>query len=152
MRDANDDDQQLTDDEATDGTFLTDDDVSDPNGIDEMNMEATREQYSHAHNESWLSAPPPRARRARAVRRRAPGPRPPASDIEVAPGRIAIAQGQVYIIGALLIIQLFLITTALYELLSGRNQILWQIALGSLIIFVIALVVAIWPRRARDGF
>ena len=154
MRNTNDDDQQLSDDgdDAADGEFLTDDDdVNDPDEVvetdetDAVNVESPR-------NESWLSAPAPRARRARAVRRRVPGPRPPASDIEVAPGRIAIAQGQVYIIGGLLVIQLFLITTALLELLSGRYQILWEMAVGSLGIFIVALVVALWPRRARDVF
>ncbi|HUY79307.1 MAG TPA: hypothetical protein VMV29_21235 [Ktedonobacterales bacterium] len=92
---------------------------------------------------------PPRAARLGAYRR---SPRSLAPDVAGAPGSIAIAQGQIFIIGAILIAQLFLITTALYELLSGRTQLLWWIAGASLVGFVVALVVTLWPRRARDNF
>lgn len=67
------------------------------------------------------------------------------------PGRMAIVQGQVYIVGVILIAQLLLITTALYELLSGRPETLWWIAAASLAGFLIALVVALWPRQRVLG-
>ena len=85
---------------------------------------------------------PPRD--ARGVR---PGP-----DFLGAQGRIAIVQGQVYLVGFILIAQLFLITTALFELLSGRTDLLWWIALASLIGFGIALLIALWPRSRVKGF
>jgi|SRR5579862_6918894 len=122
---------------------------SDGNETDENSL---GESLAHTDADAWVTGLPPRVRRSRRAARRPPGPRPPASDVEVAPGRIAIAQGQVYITGALLIVQLFLITTALYELLSGQPQTLWGIAGASLLAFIVALVVAIWPRRVRDGF
>jgi hypothetical protein len=62
-------------------------------------------------------------------------------------GRVAIVQAQVYLVGAIVIAQLFLITTALYELLSGHTAVLWWIALAALIGFLLALVIALWPRR-----
>jgi hypothetical protein len=62
------------------------------------------------------------------------------------PGRIAIVQGQVYIAGLVLIAQLVMVTLALYELLSGRPDTLWGIAAASLAGFILALVVALWPR------
>ena len=96
-----------------------------------------------------VGPPPRRAARLGAYRRR---PRSLAPDVAGAPGAIAIAQGQIFIIGAILIAQLFLITTALYELLSGRTQLLWWIAGASLVGFAVALVVTFWPRRARDNF
>lgn len=79
------------------------------------------------------------------------GPRP-GPDFRGAPGRVAIVQGQVYLVGAILIAQLFLITTALYELLSGRTALLWWIALAALIGFLLALLIALWPRRAVMDF
>lgn len=75
-----------------------------------------------------------------------PGPREPG-----APGRIAIVQGQVFIVGAILIAQLWLITDALYSLLSGRSQALGWLTLASGTGFVIALVVWLWPRRRTYG-
>jgi hypothetical protein len=63
------------------------------------------------------------------------------------PGRIAIVQGQVFLVGAILVVQLWLITDALYSLLSGRTQDLGWLALASGAGFVIALVVWLWPRR-----
>jgi hypothetical protein len=57
------------------------------------------------------------------------------------PGRIAIVQGQVFIVGAILVVQLWLITDALFSLLSGVTQDLGWLALA------IALVVWLWPRR-----
>lgn len=69
-----------------------------------------------------------------------------------APGRVAIVQGQVYIVAVILIIQLFLITTGLYEFLSGRTQPLWPLTVLSGIGFAIALLVALWPRRRSKGY
>ncbi len=79
------------------------------------------------------------------------GPRP-GPDVRGAPGRIAIVQGQVYLVAAILITQLFLITTALYELLSGQTSPLWGIALACLIGFLLTLLIALWPRRNVTGF
>jgi hypothetical protein len=69
------------------------------------------------------------------------------ADHQGALGRVAIVQAQVYLVGAIVIAQLFLITTALYELLSGHTAVLWWIALAALIGFLLALVIALWPRR-----
>ncbi|MEO7002769.1 MAG: hypothetical protein ABI068_13215 [Ktedonobacterales bacterium] len=79
------------------------------------------------------------------------GPRP-GPDFLGAPGRIAIVQAQVYLVGVLLILQLFLITTALYELLSGQTNLLWWLALANLVIFLLTLVIALWPRQRVRGF
>ena len=62
-------------------------------------------------------------------------------------GRTAIVQGQVYIVAVILIAQLLIITDALYQLLSGRTDSLFWLALVSLIGFALALLVAYWPRR-----
>lgn len=79
------------------------------------------------------------------------GPRP-GPDYRGALGRVAIVQGQVYLVGAIVIAQLFLITTALYELLSGRTSQLWWIALTCLIGFLLTLLIALWPRRSVKDF
>ena len=71
----------------------------------------------------------------------------PGPDFAGAPGRVAIVQGQVYIVGIILVAQLFLCTTALLDLLSGHPDTLWLIAGISLAGFLIALLVALWPRR-----
>lgn len=66
-------------------------------------------------------------------------------------GRMAIVQGQVYIVGVILIMQLWIITTALFELLSGRPQNLWALTIASGTGFAIALVVMLWPgRRSQE--
>ncbi|GAC1435582.1 MAG: hypothetical protein PVS3B3_25480 [Ktedonobacteraceae bacterium] len=62
-------------------------------------------------------------------------------------GRTAIVQGQVYIVAVILIAQLFLVTDALYELLSGYSRSLIWLALVSFIGFAFALLVALWARR-----
>src|SRR5947209_6888798 len=62
-------------------------------------------------------------------------------------GRTAIVQGQVFIVGIILIVQLWLITDALFELLSGQASPLLWLALVSFIGFAMALLVAFWPRR-----
>ena len=62
-------------------------------------------------------------------------------------GRTAIVQGQVYIVAIILIMQLFLVTDALYELLSGRSGTLIWLSMVSFIGFVLALFVTLWPSR-----
>lgn len=75
-----------------------------------------------------------------------------ASESSGAPGRVAIVQGQVYVVGAILVAQLFLCTTALFELLSGDKDVLLPIAAASLGGFVVALLVTLWPRRRSKGY
>ncbi len=62
-------------------------------------------------------------------------------------GRTAIVQGQLLIVAIIVIVQLWLITDALYELLSGRLSNLGWLAIVSGLGFVFALVVSFWPRR-----
>lgn len=62
-------------------------------------------------------------------------------------GRIAIVQGQVFILAVIVIAQLWLVTDALYELLSGRHNLLGYLALASFLCFIVALIVSLWPRR-----
>ncbi len=62
-------------------------------------------------------------------------------------GRIAIVQGQVFLLAVIVIAQLWLITDALYELLSGRAASLGWLALASGLAFALALVITLWPRR-----
>lgn len=76
----------------------------------------------------------------------------PGPDFLGAQGRIAIVQGQIYLVGIILIAQLFLITTALFELLSGRDTLLWWIALAALVGFLLSLLIALWPRSRVKGF
>jgi hypothetical protein len=76
----------------------------------------------------------------------------PGPDFTGAPGRVAIVQGQVYLVGVILVTQLVLCTLALYELLSGRTDRLWWIAGISLVGFLIALLVALWPRRRTVSY
>jgi len=61
-------------------------------------------------------------------------------------------QGQVYLVGIILVTQLVLVTVALLELLEGRTNRLWWIAGISLVGFIIALVVTFWPRSRVKGF
>jgi len=63
------------------------------------------------------------------------------------PGRAAIVQGQILLVAIILIVQLWLITDALYELLSGRTYRLGWLALVSGLGFVLALIIWLWPRR-----
>lgn len=65
-------------------------------------------------------------------------------------GRIALVQGQVFLVAIIVIVQLWLITDALYELLSGRTALLGWLALASLIGFILALVITFWPSRRID--
>jgi hypothetical protein len=62
-------------------------------------------------------------------------------------GRTAIVQGQVYLVAIILIAQLWLVTDALYELLSGHSDPLVRLALASTLGFVLALIITFWPRR-----
>jgi hypothetical protein len=79
------------------------------------------------------------------------GPRP-GPNFQGAQGRIAIVQGQLYLIGAIIVAQLFLCTTELYELLSGQSTSLWWIAGAQLVGFLVVLLVALWPRRRISGY
>lgn len=124
--------------------------ATDESDNDQWAEEAT------ADSQLWADmARAPRANPDDPIVRRPPadarGPRP-GPDSRGAPGRIAIVQGQVYLVGVILITQLFLITTALYEMLSGRTGLLWWIALAQLAGFLLALVISLWPRRRVRGF
>lgn len=66
-------------------------------------------------------------------------------------GRTAIVQGQVFLVGIILIVQLWLITEALFELLSGRASSLGWLALASALGFALALIISFWPRRRVEG-
>jgi hypothetical protein len=66
-------------------------------------------------------------------------------------GRIAIVQGQVFLLAVIMIAQLWLITDALQLLLAGRTANLGWLALVSGIGFVLALVITFWPRRRILG-
>jgi hypothetical protein len=67
-------------------------------------------------------------------------------------GRIAIVQAQVFLLAVILVAQLWLITDALYELLSGRTANLGWLALASGVGFVLALVIAFWPRKRIEEY
>lgn len=66
-------------------------------------------------------------------------------------GRIAIVQGQVFLVAIILIAQLCLVTVALFELLSGRTGLLGWLSLASGVSFALALIVSFWPRRRIEG-
>ncbi|SRR5579884_909588 len=79
------------------------------------------------------------------------GPRPGPHYLGLA-GRTAIVQGQVFLVAVLLILQLWLITDALYNLLSGNPPaVLGWLTLISALCFVLALIIAFWPRRRIKG-
>ncbi len=78
------------------------------------------------------------------------GPRPGPNYLGI-PGRTALVQGQVFLVAAIVVVQLWLITDALYELLSGRPGFLGWITLISGLGFVLALVVSVFPRRRITG-
>ncbi|MBX5459032.1 MAG: hypothetical protein IRZ31_19230 [Thermogemmatispora sp.] len=81
--------------------------------------------------------PPPRGRHGLL-----PGPR-----YLGIPGRAAIVQAQVLLVALIVIVQLWLVTDALYELLSGRTRLLPWLTIASLLGFVLALVITLWPSR-----
>lgn len=87
------------------------------------------------------------------VRRPPRGPRGPLPGPRElgTPGRVAIVQGQVFVVGVILIAQLWLVTDALFQLLSGHAQALGWLTLASGAGFAIALVVWLWPRRRTKG-
>jgi hypothetical protein len=73
-----------------------------------------------------------------------PRPGPYFSGLE---GRIAIVQGQVFLLAVILIAQIWLITDALYELFSARPERLGWLALASGLGFALALLISFWPQR-----
>lgn len=79
------------------------------------------------------------------------GPVPGPTD-QGSPGRAAIVQGQVYLVAVVVIVQLFLVTVSLNELLSGRTSPLWGITAISFVGFLIALLVHFWPRKIVKGY
>lgn len=78
------------------------------------------------------------------------GPRPGPNYLGI-PGRAAIVQGQVFLLAIIVIAQLFIITDALYELLSGRPDLLGWLTLFSAIGFALALLISFWPLRRIEG-
>ena len=88
---------------------------------------------------------PPVVRPPRGPRGPMPGPNYRGSS-----GRIAIVQGQIFIVAVILIVQLWLITVALFDLLSGQTSILAWLALVSFVGFIVSLIVYFWPRRRID--
>jgi len=103
--------------------------------------------YEHRHlDNSYPVANPgdPKVQRPPVTRRGKVMPGPNYRGLE---GRTAIVQGQVFIVAIILIVQLWLITSALHELLSGRAATLTWLALISAAGFVLALIVTFWPRR-----
>ncbi|GHO87961.1 hypothetical protein [Dictyobacter formicarum] len=66
-------------------------------------------------------------------------------------GRIAIVQAQVFLLAIIVIAQLWLVTDALYELLSGRTANLGWLTIASGVTFALALLITFWPRRRIEG-
>jgi hypothetical protein len=66
-------------------------------------------------------------------------------------GRTAIVQGQVFLVAVILVLQLWLITDALYDLLSGSPGMLGWLTLMSALGFILALIITFWPRRRIRG-
>jgi hypothetical protein len=108
---------------------------------DEGNLDAEPRAHRANPDDPITHRPPAGAR----------GPRP-GPDFRGAPGRVAIVQGQIYLVGVILVTQLFLITTDLYELLSGRTALLWWIALAQLLGFAVVLIIYFWPLRRVSGY
>ena len=110
-------------------------------------MSRRDEKYmtEHPHAQQWHVANPddPPVQRPP----QGPGGPLPGPNYVGLPGRTAIVQGQVFLVAVIVIAQLWLITDALYELLSGRSSSLGWLALVSGLGFVLALIVTIWPRR-----
>ena len=79
------------------------------------------------------------------------GPVPGPND-QGSPGRAAIVQGQVYIVAVVVIVQLFLVTVSLNELLSNQTASLWGITAISFVTFLVALLVNFWPRKIVKGY
>lgn len=102
-----------------------------------------REPHGHplANPDDPVLPRPPRGRQG-------PQPGPNYTGIE---GRIAIVQGQIFILAIIVVIQLWLVTLALYEMLSGNIGFLGWLTLVSFVGFLIALIVTFWPRRRIIG-
>ena len=79
-----------------------------------------------------------------------PGGPIPGPNYRGSSGRIAIVQGQIFIVAVILAAQLWLVTVALFDLLSGQESILAWLALTSFVGFVVALIVYFWPLRRVD--
>ena len=90
-----------------------------------------------ANPDDLLVRRPPQRRR---------GPRPGPNYLGI-PGRAAIALGQVFFVALIVIVQLWLVTGALSEPLSGRSGLLIWFALASLLGFILVLVIALRPLR-----
>ena len=60
------------------------------------------------------------------------------------PGRVAVVQSQVVLVIILVVAQLWLVTLALDEVLSGRGSVVWLLAFAS----TAALGVAVMVLRA----
>lgn len=78
------------------------------------------------------------------------GPRPGPNYLGI-PGRAAIVQGQVFLLVIIVVVQLLIITVALFELLSGRSALLGWLTLFSAIGFALALLISFWPLRRIEG-
>ena len=79
-----------------------------------------------------------------------PGGPIPGPNYRGSSGRIAIVQGQIFIVAVILAAQLWLVTVALFDLLSGQASILAWLALVSFVGFIVSLIVYFWPRRRVD--
>ena len=79
-----------------------------------------------------------------------PGGPIPGPNYRGSSGRIAIVQGQIFIVAVILAAQLWLVTVALFDLLSGQASILAWLALVSFVGFIVSLIVYFWPRRRID--
>ncbi|MEO8972821.1 MAG: hypothetical protein ABI406_14625, partial [Ktedonobacteraceae bacterium] len=95
------------------------------------NIRASKPYQPKANPDDPLVRRPPRGPR---------GPLPGPNYIGLA-GRTAIVQGQVFLVAVILIAQLWLITDALYELLSGHAGTVGWLALVSFLGFVLALII-----------
>ncbi|HTK08715.1 MAG TPA: DUF6755 family protein [Ktedonobacteraceae bacterium] len=78
------------------------------------------------------------------------GPRPGPSYIGI-PGRTAIVQGQIFLVAVIVIVQLWLVTNALNELLSGHTTHLGWLTLVSFLGFLLALIITFWPHHHIEG-
>ncbi len=78
------------------------------------------------------------------------GPRPGPNFLGLE-GRIALVQAQVFLLAIILVVQLWLITDALFELFSGRSERLGWLTLASGVGFALALLIFFWPRRSIKG-
>jgi len=111
----------------------------------------SEQQTSRTHTQETAHVlAEPRANPDDPIVRRPPqgrrGPRPGPNYLGI-PGRAAIVQGQVFFVALIVIVQLWLVTDALSELLSGRPGLLIWLTLASLLGFILVLVIALRPLR-----